>query len=396
MNPVSERLARLPVYAMAELAAVKRRMLAEGEDVIDLGIGDAELAPPPVAVDALHRAAADPRMSRYGFQMGLLAYREAIARYMERRFGVAVDPLTEVLPLLGSKEGLAHLPFAVTNPGDVCVLPEPGYPPYIGGAFLSGTDVELYPLKAAESFLVELDHVPEDRLARTRLVYLNYPNNPTTAVAPREYLERIVALCRRKDIVIAFDNPYCELTFDGYEAPSILEVDGARECALEFHSLSKSFGMTGWRLGWAVGNARLILALSRIKEYVDTGPFLAVQAAGAQVLDAAEELIPPLRRTFGARRDACVTALRNAGIRVRAPRATMYVWAPVPHGYPSAELGRKFLEEEQVVVVPGSGFGAGGEGYFRIALTVEPDRLAEAGVRMGRVLERMGVAGART
>jgi LL-diaminopimelate aminotransferase len=389
------RLERLPLYAVADLVAVKRRLIAEGHDVIDLSVGDGDFPPPPVAVEALREALGDSRMSRYGFQLGLPAFREAIARYMRRRFGVSVDPATEVLPLLGSKEGLAHLPFAVTSPGDLCVLPEPGYPPYVGGAVLADTEIELYPLTADRGFLVELEALPPERLARVRLVYANYPNNPTTAVAPREYLERTVALCRRHGIVLAYDNPYCELGFDGYVAPSVLEVDGARGTAIEFHSLSKSFGLTGWRLGWAAGGAELIRALSRVKEYVDTGPFLAVQHAGARTLDAAEQLIPPFRRMLEERRDACVTAFRGAGLPVAPPRATMYVWAPVPGGIPSAELSRALLEQEGVLVVPGSSFGPGGEGYVRVALTVGTDRLREAGERLGRVLDRLGAAGVR-
>ncbi len=368
-------------------------MVAEGRDVIDLSVGDGDFAPPQEAVDALQEAMADRRMSRYGFQHGLMAFREAIARYMRRRLGVEVDPVSEVLPLLGSKEGLAHLPFAVTEPGDVCVLPEPGYPPYIGGAVLAGTDIELMALRAQDNFLLNLEDLPVERLRRTRLVFLNYPNNPTTAVAPRDYLERMVALCHQHDVVLAFDNPYCELTFDGYQAPSILQIDGAREVAIEFHSLSKSFGMTGWRLGWAVGGAGLIRALSRVKDFVDTGPFLAVQYAGARVLDAADGLITRMRQCLVERRDACVGALREAGLAISPPPATMYVWAPVPGGRPSADFGRALLQDEGVVVVPGSAFGMGGEGFFRIALTVEPDRLREAGMRVARTIGRLGGVG---
>lgn len=390
------RLQRLPAYAVADLATIKRQMVAEGRDVIDLSVGDADVPPPQVAVEALREALNDSRMSRYGFQLGLPTFREAVARYMARRFGVTVDPFTEVLPLLGSKDGLAHLPFAVLNRGDVCVLPEPGYPAYIGGAVLADADIELCRLEPEADFLVELEALPDTRLAQARLVYLNYPNNPTTAVAPLDYLERTVACCRERDIVIAYDNPYCEITFDGYRAPSIMELPGAREIALEFHSFSKSFGMTGWRLGWAVGSARLIRALSRVKEYMDTGPFLAVQSAGARVLDAADDLIVEFRRRFMERRDACVVALGEAGLPVRPPRATMYVWVPVPGRRPAREFAMAVLEGEAVVVVPGSAFGPGGEGFFRIALSAEPDRLSEAGNRMARICERLGVAGAHS
>jgi LL-diaminopimelate aminotransferase len=390
----ANRLARLTEYAVSDLVLLKRELAGQGRDVIDLSVGDTDLPPPAVAVEALRDAVGDPRMSKYGFQTGLVEFREAVARYMRRRFGVTVDPMTELLPLLGSKEGLAHFPLAFADVGDVCVLPEPGYPPYLGGAVLADADVELFPLTADRKFLVELEDVPRRRIAKTKLVFLNYPNNPTTAVAPLEYLERTVDFCRRHGIVIAYDNPYCETVYDGYRAPSIMEIEGAREVAVEFHSFSKSFAMTGWRLGWAVGGSHLIATLAKLKTYVDTGPFLAVQQAGARVLDEAEGIIEGIMGKLTARRDAAVSAFRGAGSTLEPPRATMYVWAPVPGDLPSRDFGRRLAEEEAVIVVHGSAFGAGGEGYVRAALTVEPERLAEAGVRMARVVDRMGVPSA--
>ena len=392
MKQRSERLLRLPPYAVAELAVIKKRLIADGVDVIDLSAGDADFPPPAVAVEALTKALADPAMSRYAHQVGLPAFREAAARYMERRFGVAVDPLTEVLPLIGSKEGLVHLAQAVIDPGDVCVLPDPGYPAYLGGAVLAGADIELVPLRPESDFLVELGDLPNERRVRLRLVYLNYPNNPTTAVAPREYLERSVAFCRAHDVVIAYDNPYAEITFDGYRALSILQLEGARDVAVEFHSVSKSFSMTGWRLGWAVGNADLIAALAKIKSWVDTGPFLAVQSAGAAVLDHAEELVGPLVERFRGRRDAALAAFAEAGLPAPTPRATMYVWIPVPTGMDMPRFAREVLETEGVVLLPGNAFGQGGNGFVRVALTVPEDRLREAGNRVGRVLARHGGA----
>jgi len=383
----SERLTRLPAYAINELAAAKKRLLAAGRDVIDLSAGDADLPAPEIAIEALARAAAEPAMSRYAFQIGLIEFREAAAGYMKRRFDVDVDPMTELLPLIGSKNGLAHLPLAVLDAGDVCVVPEPGYPAYMG-AVLADADVELYPLRSERDFLVELDDLSEDRLAATRLVFLNYPNNPTTALAPRDYLERTVEICHRHDIVLAYDNPYCEITYDGYEAPSILEVEGAREVSLEFHSLSKSFCMTGWRLGWVVGSAALISALGKVKSYVDTGQFLAIQKAGAAVLDHAEELIVPIRETFQERRDVGVEAFRRHGLTVDTPKATMYLWIPLPGAGSSAQFAQQLLENEAVAVMPGSAFGKAGEGYFRIALTVGRDRLVEAADRLGHELAR--------
>ncbi|HWP37408.1 MAG TPA: aminotransferase class I/II-fold pyridoxal phosphate-dependent enzyme [Gemmatimonadales bacterium] len=392
MSAPSSRVGGLPSYAVSEIVAAKRRLMQAGVDVIDLGAGDADFPPPEAAVEAMQEALRDPRMSRYGFQQGLIAFREAAAHYMERRFGVTLDPMEEILPLIGSKEGLAHLPFAVLDEGQTVVVPEPGYPAYIGGAVLSGAEAEIVPLVPAKRFLVELEDLPHGRLERVGLAYLNYPNNPTAAVAPLDYLERTVELCRRRKIVIAYDNPYCEITFDGYRAPSIFQVGGARDVAIEFHSLSKTFGMTGWRLGWAAGSRQLIGALTKVKSYVDTGPFLAIQHAGAAVLERAEAIVPPLVDAFRRRRDAAVKGFRQAGFDVESPRATMYLWIPVPGGIPSAEFARQLLETEGVLLLHGSAFGAGGEGFFRVALTVAEQRLEEAAERTGRMVERAGIA----
>jgi len=383
---LSKRLSALPSYPMAEIPALKRRLIQEGVDVIDIGAGDADLAPPRPAVEALARAARDPAMSRYAFQLGLPAFREAAAAYLQRRFGVPCDPFTELHPLLGSKEGIAHLAMALLDGGDVAVVPEPGYAVYEGGTALAGGEPYRYPLTPRTAFLLELEEIPAEIIRRTRLVYLNYPNNPTAAVATREYLERTVAFCRRHDIVIAYDNPYCEITYDGYVAPSIFETPGAWECAVEFHSLSKTFCMTGWRLGWAAGRPELIAALARVKNYVDTGAFLAVQAAGAAVLPQAAQLAREYVAEFRERRDAMLPVLRAQGFEPETPRATMYLWVPLPEGLASATFQRRALEEEGVVTVPGSGFGAGGEGFFRIALTVATPRLVEAAERLGKVL----------
>src|SRR5213594_3622139 len=353
----SKRVALLPTYPMAELPAIKRRLIEQGVDVIDVGAGDADFPPPEVAVKALTRAVQDPAMSRYAFQLGLVAFREAAAAYMRRRFGVSVDPFKELHPLLGSKEGIAHLATATLNPGDVAIVPVPGYAPYHGGTVLADAEP-----------------------------YLNYPNNPTAAVAPGEYLERVIAACRTHDLVLAYDNPYCEITFDGYVAPSIFEIPGAMDVAVEFHSLSKSFCMAGWRLGWAVGRADRIAALARVKNYVDTGAFLAVQAAGAEVLQQAERIASGYAAQFKERRDAILPALRANGFEVETPRATLYVWIPLPDGLASAAFQKRALEDVGVVTLPGSAFGAGAEGFFRIALTVPTPRLIEATERLGKVL----------
>jgi LL-diaminopimelate aminotransferase len=385
---IARRVGEFPGYPLAHIPRRKRELIAAGVDVIDVGAGDPVEAPPALALEALAEALKDPAMSKYGFQLGLPAFREAVVRYHQRRFGTSLDPMTEVLPLIGSKEGLAHFALATTNPGDVVIVPEPGYQCYIGGAIASGAEARIAPLRPEADFLVELGELPRDVLRRISLVYLNYPNNPTAAVAPRDYLERTVAVCREYGIALAYDNPYVEITFDGYRAPSIFEIEGAREVAVEFHSCSKSFTMTGWRLGWAAGNRELITALTTIKSYHDTGPFLAVQKAGAVVLDHAERVVAEAVERFTVRRDAAVKALNAAGFEVPVPQATLYLWVPLPEGLKSAEFARLAMEEEGVVVMPGSGFGASGEGFFRVALTVGEERLAEAAERMGRVLAR--------
>lgn len=386
----SERLDRLPAYAVAELAVIKRRLLAEGRDLIDLGAGDADAPPPLPAVQALGQAVQDPAMSRYAYQVGLREFREAATRYLVRRFGVEFDPGDEVLPLLGSKEGLAHLPLAFVNPGDACVLPDPGYPAYLGGTVLAGAEAIRVPLRPENGFLVDLEALPAEQLDRVRIAFLNYPNNPTTAIAPRDYLERTVRVCRERGILLAYDNPYVEITFDGYRAPSIFEIEGARDCALEFHLVSKSFSMTGWRLAWAVGARELLAPLQRLKTWTDTGVFLAVQQAGAAVLERAEALVRPLVDEMARRRDAAMEALAEAGLAAERPRATMYVWVALPAGTDARTFGRAILEREAVVVLPGTSFGDGGEGFFRIALTVPVPRLREAIARIGRVAAAVG------
>ena len=387
MIEISARVQALPGYPLAEVPNIKRRLLESGMDVIDLGAGDNDTPPPAVAIEAMTEALADPAYSKYGFQQGLLAFRQAASRWVERRFGHRFDPVTEVLPLIGSKDGLSHLPFAVANPGDVTIVPEPGYQAYLGGSLLAGAEPHIVPLRPEQHFLLELDRLPQAVLHRAKLAFVNYPNNPTAAVAGLEYLERTVAACRRHGILLAYDNAYCDLTFDGYRAPSIFEAAGAADVALEFFSLSKSFSMTGWRLGFVVGRAELITALTRVKSYVDTGPFLAVQKAGAAVLDRSEEIVAPIRDELEKRRDAAVAAIRKAGFELETPKAAMYLWVALPEGLPSAAFARRALEETGALVLPGSSFGPAGEGYFRIALTVGPDRLKEAARRLGDVLQ---------
>ena len=390
MPSAADRLLTLPEYPLGKLPEKKRQLIARGMDVIDLGAGDADLAPPKVAVERLAAAAADPAMSRYGFVLGLVEYREAIARFMQRRFGLSFDPFREIVPLIGSKEGISHVALAYAEDGDVTVIPEPGYLAYVGGTRLAHGEPYRYALRPENGFLVDLDTIPDDVLRRTRIVYLNYPNNPTAAIAPMDYLESVVKRCRELDILLVYDNAYSELAFDGYSPPSIFEVEGAREVAIEFHSMSKTYNMTGWRSGWAVGAHELIAPLAKVKLFVDTGAFMAVQAASAAALDAHDDFVPGNIAVFKERRDAAVEAFRAHGFECVAPKGTMYLWIPLPDHITSAEFAEMLMEEEGVIVLPGSSFGEGGEGFFRVSFVVSPERLREAALRAGRVLARLG------
>ena len=383
----TRRFDSLPVYLLATIPQKKRDLIARGMDVIDLGAGDADLPAPPEAVEALAAAARDPKFSRYGFGLGLPAFREAVSDWMVRRFGHRFDPLTEIVPLIGSKEGLAHLAFAFAQSGDAVVIPDPGYLAYLGGTLLSEAEPYLYPITPRTNFLVDLEEIPEDVLARTKLLYLNYPNNPTAAIAPLDYLAKVVEVCNRRGIVLVYDNAYSEMTFDGYVAPSIFDVPGARDCAVEFHSLSKTYNMTGWRCAWACGNPRIVGALAKVKSFLDTGQFMAVQQAGIAALGAWAHWVPGNVAVFRERRDAAVAAFRANGFDVaEAPKASMYLWVPLPAGVPSMAFHERLMEEEGVVVLAGAALGAGGEGFFRVSFIASPERIAEAAARAGKVL----------
>lgn len=384
------RFDSLPVYLLATIPQKKRDLLARGVDVIDLGAGDADLAPPPAAVQAMIAAVQEPAMSRYGFGLGLPKFREAVSAWMSQRFGHRFDPLTEIIPLIGSKEGLAHFCLATLQKGDVAIIPDPGYLAYLGGTLLAEAEPYLYPITPRTNFLVEIDEIPPEILKRAKVLFLNYPNNPTAAIAPTEYLERMVRRCKELGIILVFDNAYSEMTFDGYVAPSIFDIPGAREVAIEFHSLSKTYNMTGWRCGWACGNPALIGMLAKTKSFLDTGQFMAVQAAGVAALESHADWVPGNIAVFKARRDAAVAAFRANGFaQVESPKASMYLWVPLPADVPSLAFHERLMAEEGVIVLAGSSLGAGGEGFFRVSFITSPARIEEAAGRAGRVLRAM-------
>jgi LL-diaminopimelate aminotransferase len=386
MFETSRNLDALPGYPFAGVAEAQRKLRDEGVDIINLGAGDADLDPPPAVVERLKEVAGQTRYSRYGFQLGLPEFREAVAAFMKTRFGVEVDPFEEVLPLIGSKEGIGHLPFGFMNPGDVAVIPDPGYQAYLGGVALAGGTPYAVPLRPENDFLIPLGELPPDVLARTRMLYLNYPNNPTAASAPDEHYREAIEFCHARNSILVHDNAYSEIAFDGYRPRSVLEFDGARDVAIEFHSLSKTYNMTGWRLGWAVGNREIISTLSRVKSFMDTGIYLGVQAAGVAALESWSTWVPGNVAVFQQRRDDAVAALRSAGLELEVPKATMYLWIPVPGGEASKDFSARVLRETGVFVLAGGALGEGGEGFFRIALTVPAERLQEAAARLSRVL----------
>ena len=382
---LARRFRELPGYPLEDIPRIKEELRSRGVEVIDLGAGDPDLDVPEAARSALKRAADDPELQGYAFQRGLPAFREAVADFMERRFGRRPDPDDDLLPLLGSKEGIAHFAFTVLDPGDRVLVPDPGYAPYFGGSYLAGAEVERVELRAERGF-----RLPPEAIRGAgeglKLVYLNYPNNPTGACVDRDYLRRAVEACRERDAVLLYDHAYSEVAFDGYRPPGLLDVPGGTDVGIEFHSLSKTFNMTGWRLGWAVGNPTLVRALSRVKSFFDTGAYLPIQAAGAETLDRMDAFLPGHLETLRRRRDAAVEAFRGAGFEAEPPRATLYLWMPVPTDEASEDFARRVLEETGVVLMPGSALGDGGEGYVRAALTVPEGRLREAGRRIGAIL----------
>ncbi len=382
---IASRIASLPAYVFAEAGKTIAAMKARGVDVISLGIGSPDLAPPGWIVEALHKAAQDPGKHGYAGYYGLPVLRQAVARYYERRFGVALDPEREVVILIGSKEGIFNVALAFIDPGDAALIPDPGYPTYALGTLLAGGEPAPMPLLPERGFAPDLSAIPEATLRRAKLMWLNYPNNPTAALPSIEFLLEAVAFAREHNLLLCYDNPYCDVTFDGYVAPSILQVPGARDVALEFNSLSKTYNMAGWRVGMAVGSAQAVEALARVKTNIDSGAFAAIQEAAAAALVGDQAWLAERNAIYQARRDAVMSWLPAAGLQAEKPRSTLYVWARVPPGETSAGFSARILEQAGVWLTPGTAFGAHGEGYVRIALTVPEARLREAGERLRRL-----------
>ena len=381
----AERVKTLPPYLFAAIDDMKQRAMARGVDIINLGVGDPDLPTPAPIIERLREAAADPAHHQYPSYDGMISFRTAVATWYKKRFHVTVDPTSEVLTLIGSKEGIAHVPMAFIDPGDVVLVPSPGYPVYpVAAGFAGGTAYEM-PLVKQYGFLPDLDAVPQDVLKRAKLMYVNSPNNPTSVIADVTFFQRVVDCAKEHHVIVCHDAAYSEIFYDGQRPPSFLEADGAMDVGIEFHSLSKTFNMTGWRLGFAVGRQEVIAGLGKVKSNVDSGVFQAIQEAGITALESDDLLTDGLRTIYQERRDVLVTGLRSLGLTFAPPSAAFYVWVEVPEGFTSTSFTAHLLEHAGIVTTPGNGFGAPGEGYVRMTITTPQARLAEAVDRMKHV-----------
>jgi LL-diaminopimelate aminotransferase len=383
----ARRLDAVPPYLFAELERKIAEKRATGVDVISLGIGDPDLPSPPPVVEAMQRAVADPRTHRYPTNQGLPAFRDAVAEFYTDRFGVTIDPATEVIPVLGGKEGVAHVALACLDPGDVCLSPEPGYPPYTSGPVFAGASVHYLPLRPERSFMPDLAGIPAEARAAANLLFLNYPNNPTGATVAPGFFEEAVEFAGRNDLIVIHDASYTELAFDGYRPPSFLETPGAREVGAEIFSLSKGWNLTGWRIGWIAGNSDVVERYRQLKTNIDSGMSEAVQVAGVAALRESRSFPTEMSEIYQRRRDLMVNALAAIGLPAKPPQATPYIWVGVAAGYTSAGFTELILEEAGVVVSPGPSFGPSGEGFVRISLTVPDEQLEEAATRIASSLD---------
>ena len=376
---LASRVDQLPPYLFVEITRKIAAKRAEGIDVVTFAIGDPDIPTPQHILDRLCKEAQVPANHRYPESDGLPEFRRAIASWYQKRFGVTLDSDTEVLPLIGAKEGIGHMALCLIDPGDIALIPDPGYPVYSTGTMFAGGESHTMPLEEENGFLPDLDAIPEDVARRAKVLWVNYPNNPTGAVADLGFFQKLADFAIKYDIPVCHDAPYTEIAFDGYRPASFLQARGAMDVGIEFHSLSKSYNMTGWRVGMAIGNAKLINALMRVKSNLDSGIPQAIQIAGIEALNGPQDCIQDNVRAYQRRRDRLVEALTALGLRVTSPKASLYVWARVPEGFTSAEYAAKLIDEAAVVVTPGSGYGKYGEGYVRLSLTL-PDTELEKGV----------------
>ncbi len=383
----SDRLKKLPPYLFFEIDKLKRKAFQEARDIIDLGIGDPDLPPHEDVIEALYKAARNSKNHRYALDQGHPEFKKRIAEWYRGRFDVELNPENEILPLIGSKEGISHLPLAVLNPGDVSLVPDPCYPPYKGGTILAGGDFKIMPLKEENAFLPDLRDIKRSSLKRTKLLFINYPNNPTAAVCDRGFFRDVVLFAKRNNLFVCHDAAYSEVTFDGYKQSSFLSVEGAKEVGIEFHSLSKTCNMAGWRIGFACGNSKVIETLAKIKSNIDSGIFIAIQIAGITALDIAKSHLEKMNKIYQERREILVNGLNSLGWRVEKPKATFYVWCKLPKGHKSSiQFSKLLLERTNLVVTPGVGFGKFAEGYIRMALTISKERIQEAVERIKKIL----------
>ena len=382
---VADRIKELPPYLFAEIDRVKQEVKNKGVDIIDLGVGDPDMPTPKHIINTTALELKEPENHRYPSYEGLLRFRESVAGWYKKRFDVELDPVTEIVSLIGSKEGIAHIPLAFTNHGDYNLVPDPGYPVYGTGTLFAGGESYLMPLLKENRFLPDLDSIPSDIATRSKLLFLNYPNNPTAAVADKGFFEKVVGFAKEHNIIVCHDAAYSEMAYDGYLPLSFLNTKGAKEVGIEFHSLSKTYNMTGWRIGFAVGNADIIAALGKVKTNIDSGIFQAVQYAGIEALEGSQSCVEDMRRVYQERRDIMVRGLRSMGLEVEPPLATFYLWFNVPQGYTSREFSTHLISNAGIVATPGNGFGRHGEGYIRMALTVGRERLEEAVERIKKV-----------
>jgi LL-diaminopimelate aminotransferase len=368
----------LPPYLFARIEKKIEQAKEQGIDIINLGIGDPDQPTPQNILDKMAQAIQDPANHQYPSSVGLLRFRQAAASWYKKRFNVELDPKKEIVSLLGSKEGIAHISFCYLNHGDVNLVPAPGYPVYEIGTLLAGGQSHIMPLKPENNFLPVLEDIPAEVARKAKLLFLNYPNNPTGAVADIAFFSKVVEFARDYDILVCHDAAYTELCYDGFKPPSFLETPGAREVGLEFNSLSKPYNMTGWRIGWAAGNADAVEVLGRFKSNVDSGVFQAIQYAAIEALEGPQDSLLRMRQLYQERRDVALAGLEKIGLGITPPKGTFYLWVPVPAGYNSSDFAEAVLEKAAVIITPGLGYGEYGEGYFRITLTCDKERLAEA------------------